>query len=52
MFERYGFKVLNKAKISKYDKLHHEPVYLCTVVKDLDRNWQLYGSAELAGKES
>jgi len=42
MFERYGFKVLNKAEISKYRDLHPEPVYLCTVMKDLDENPQLY----------
>ncbi len=42
MFERYGFKVLNKMEITKYRDLHPEPVYLCTVVKDLDENSQLY----------
>ncbi|MEQ1858970.1 MAG: GNAT family acetyltransferase [Chthoniobacteraceae bacterium] len=41
MFERYGFKVLNKAEITKYRDLHPEPVYLCTVVKDLDDNSHL-----------
>jgi hypothetical protein len=45
MFERYGFKVLNKAEITKYRDLHPEPVYLCTVVKDLDENSQLYAKA-------
>jgi len=43
MFERYGFRVINKSRISKYDKIHPEPVYLCTVVKDLEENSQLYG---------
>ncbi len=43
MFERYGFRVINKARISKYEKLHPEPVYLCTVVKDLEENSRLYG---------
>ena len=42
MFERYGFKVLNKAEITKYRGLHPHPVYLCTVVKDLEANSQLY----------
>lgn len=42
MFERYGFRVLNKAEITKYRDLHPEPVYLCTIVKDLDENNQLY----------
>lgn len=42
LFERYGFKVVNKSRISKYDGLHDEPVYLCTVVKSLEENAQLY----------
>jgi ribosomal protein S18 acetylase RimI-like enzyme len=45
MFERYGFKVLNRAEITKYRDLHPHPVYLCTVVKDLDENSQLYAKA-------
>jgi hypothetical protein len=45
MFERYGFRVLNKAEITKYRDLHPEPVYLCTVIKDLDENSQLYAKA-------
>ncbi|MGV3533120.1 MAG: GNAT family acetyltransferase, partial [Chthoniobacteraceae bacterium] len=44
MFERYGFKVLNKAEITKYRDVHPEPVYLCTVIKDLTENSQLYGA--------
>ena len=36
MFQRYGFKVLNRTEITKYRKLHPEPVYLSTVVKDLE----------------
>ena len=42
MFERYGFKVLNKTEITKYRDVHPEPVYLCTVIKDLDANDRLY----------
>jgi len=45
MFERFGFKVVNKAEISKYRDLHPHPVYLCTVVKDLVANDQLYAKA-------
>ncbi len=45
MFERYGFRVLNKAEITKYRDLFPEPVYLCTVIKDLDQNDQLYAKA-------
>jgi ribosomal protein S18 acetylase RimI-like enzyme len=42
MFERYGFRVINRAEISKYKWLHPEPVFLCTVIKNLDENSQLY----------
>ena len=42
MFERYGFKVLNKMEITKYRDIHPEPVYLCTVIKNLEENNQLY----------
>ncbi len=42
MFQRYGFKVLNRMEITKYRRLHPEPVYLCTVVKDLEKNAKLY----------
>jgi hypothetical protein len=45
MFERYGFRVLNKAEITKYRDVHPEPVYLCTVIKDLDENSTLYQKA-------
>jgi hypothetical protein len=45
IFERYGFRVLNKAEITKYRDLHPEPVYLCTIVKDLDENNRLYARA-------
>lgn len=48
MFERYGFRVLNKSRISKYDGLYPEPVYLCTVIKDLDEGAQLYSQAHHA----
>ena len=42
MFERYGFRVLNKAEITKFRDVHPQPVYLCTVIKDLDENDRLY----------
>jgi len=45
MFERYGFKVLNKSEITKYRDIHPHPVYLCTVIKDLDENNQCYAKA-------
>lgn len=42
MFERYGFRVINRSEITKYRKLHPEPVFLCTVIKDLQENVGLY----------
>ncbi|MDQ6621884.1 MAG: GNAT family acetyltransferase [Verrucomicrobiota bacterium] len=36
MFERYGFKVLNRAEITKYKAFHPESVYLSTVIKSLE----------------
>jgi ribosomal protein S18 acetylase RimI-like enzyme len=42
MFERYGFRVINKSEISKFKKFHPEPVFLSTVVKNLDENSRLY----------
>ena len=45
MFERYGWKVLNRSEITKYRDVHPAPVYLCTIVKDLEENPQLYARA-------
>lgn len=36
MFERYGFKVLNRAEITKYKRYYPESVYLSTVIKNLE----------------
>ncbi len=36
IFERYGFKVISKSEITKYRKIHPEPVYLTTILKQLD----------------
>ncbi len=36
MFERYGFRVMNRAEITKYKSFHPESVYLRTVVKNLE----------------
>ncbi len=36
LFQRYGFQVLEKKEITKYRHLHPEPVYLTTVLKQLD----------------
>ena len=43
MFKRYGFRVLNRMEITKYRRLHPAPVYLCTVIKDLEENASIYG---------
>jgi hypothetical protein len=51
MFERYGFRVLNRAEISKYRRFHPEPVYLCTVIKDLEKNSQLYAKETAVEEE-
>ena len=42
LFERYGFKVLNRSEITKYRDLFPGPVFLCTVVKDLEAHTSLY----------
>ena len=36
MFERYGFKVMNRSEITKYRAFYPEPVYLSTVIKNLE----------------
>ena len=36
MFERYGFKVLNRAEITKYRAIYPKSVYLSTVIKNQD----------------
>ncbi len=42
MFARYGFKVLNRAVVTKYKEQNPDPVYLFTVIKDLTLNPRLY----------
>jgi RimJ/RimL family protein N-acetyltransferase len=36
VFERFGFRVVEKKEITKYRTHRDEPVYLCTVLKDLN----------------
>lgn len=36
VFRHYGFRLLNRSEITKYRAFHPEPVYLSTVVRDLD----------------
>jgi hypothetical protein len=43
MFARYGFKVLDRVEVTKYRDLTDKPVYLFTVVKDLEKHPHLYG---------
>jgi GNAT superfamily N-acetyltransferase len=43
MFERYGFKVVDRMEITKYRWIHPEPVFLSTVVKDLDADHRIAG---------
>ena len=47
MFERYGFKVLNRAKITKYKAFYPESVYLSTVIKNLETAEPLSVSSRL-----
>jgi hypothetical protein len=35
LFERYGFRVLNRSRISKFQRLTTESVYLSTIMKDI-----------------
>ncbi len=44
LFERYGFKVINKAEITKYQDIYPSSVYLCTVMKDLEESRKLYAN--------
>jgi hypothetical protein len=37
LFERYGFKVINQSEITKYRQYTDQTVYLCTIVKTLER---------------
>jgi hypothetical protein len=37
LFERYGFRVLNQSKITKYRQFTDQSVYLCTIVKELEK---------------
>ncbi len=36
VFERFGFQVVEKKEITKYRAHRDEPVFLCTVIKDLN----------------
>jgi hypothetical protein len=35
VLERFGFRVVERKEISKYRGLHHEAVYLTTIIKQL-----------------
>ncbi len=52
VFERYGFQVLERKKITKYRHIHSEPVYLTTVLKKLsprDSSSLMNAKAEVKG---
>ncbi|MDK3159612.1 hypothetical protein QPK87_24000 [Kamptonema cortianum] len=42
MFKRYGFDLIDKKRVTKYDGIAPEAVYLCTVLKRLDKGVRLY----------
>jgi hypothetical protein len=44
MFARYGFAVQDTVEVTKYQALINDPVYLFTVIKDLEKNSSLYGT--------
>ena len=35
LFERYGFRVLNRSRISTFERFTSDPVYLSTIVKEI-----------------
>lgn len=43
MFARYGFRVTDRRKVTKFRHHAEEEVFLCTVVKDLAESPRLYG---------
>jgi ribosomal protein S18 acetylase RimI-like enzyme len=43
LFERYGFKVIDRMEVTKYRDLHPERVFLSTVVKDLEADHRIAG---------
>jgi hypothetical protein len=49
MFERYGFRVMNRAEITKYRTLYPESVYLSTVIKNLETAEPLSAYANSTG---
>jgi hypothetical protein len=49
MFERYGFKVMNRAEITKYKSFYPESVYLSTVIKNLETGAPLTVDARSRG---
>jgi hypothetical protein len=44
MFARYGFEVRDAVEVTKYQGLISSPLYLFTVIKDLQKNVTLYGT--------
>ena len=52
MFERYGFRVMNRTEITKYRAFYPESVYLSTVIKTLETEGPLsaYSDSSLQGQ--
>lgn len=50
MFARYGFRVMNRAEITKYRAFYPESVYLSTVIKNLETAEPLSVSQSLGGR--
>jgi hypothetical protein len=38
LLERYGFRVLNRSRITKFAKFTNQSVYLTTIFRDVPRN--------------
>jgi hypothetical protein len=51
LFERYGFKVMNQSEITKYRPYTDQTVYLCTIVKTLERESERFLSPKRAGEK-
>lgn len=39
LFNRYGFRVVDRVELTKYRRLYRGQVLLCTVLKDLRASW-------------
>ena len=44
MFERFGFRVVDKAEVTKYRDVYSGKIFLFTIIKDLTEGSHLYGN--------